>query len=84
MKQMTNGMVAARGFFPGKGGRRGFPLIGDEFGYFPHDKPYHDFGYPNFPHPDGFFPGPMGFMGPPPPGKNEKLSKLLIHKADQQ
>lgn len=63
---MTNGMVAAgRGFFPGKGGRRGFPLIGDEFGYFPHDKPYHDFGYPpNFPPPDGFFPGPMGFMGP--------------------
>jgi LIM homeobox protein 1 len=65
MKQMTNGMVAARGFFPGKGGRRGFPMIGDEFGYFPHDKPYHDgFGYPNFPPPDGFFPGPMGFMGP--------------------
>lgn len=65
MKQMTNGMVGGRGFFPGKGGRRGFPLIGDEFGYFPHDKPYHDFGYPNFPHPEGFFPGPMGFMGPP-------------------
>ena len=71
MKQMTSGMVAGRGFFPGKGGRRGFPLIGDEFGYF-HDKPYHDFGYPNFPPPpDGFFPpggppgGPMGFMGPP-------------------
>ncbi len=66
MKQMTNGMIAGRGFFPGKGGRRGFPLIGDEFGYF-HDKPYHDFGYPNFPPPpDGFFPGgPMGFMGPP-------------------
>ena len=69
MKQMTSGMVAGRGFFPGKGGRRGFPLIGDEFGYF-HDKPYHDFGYPNFPPPpDGFFPpgagGPMGFLGPP-------------------
>ena len=76
MKQMTNGMVGGRGFFPGKGGRRGFPMIGDEFGYFPHDKPFHDFGYPNFPPPpDGFFPpGPMGFpMGggggpPPPPG----------------
>ena len=65
MKQMTNGMVGARGFFPGKGGRRGFPLIGDEFGYFPHDKSYHEFGYPNFPPPpDGFFPGPMGFIGP--------------------
>ena len=69
MKQMTSGMVAGRGFFPGKGGRRGFPLIGDEFGYF-HDKPYHDFGYPNFPPPpEGFFPpgsgGPMGFLGPP-------------------
>ena len=67
--RMTSGMVAGRGFFPGKGGRRGFPLIGDEFGYF-HDKPYHDFGYPNFPPPpDGFFPpgsgGPMGFLGPP-------------------
>merc|ERR1719351_372353 len=71
MKQMTNGMVTGRGFFPGKGGRRGFPMIGDEFGYFPHDKPFHDFGpYPNFPPPpEGFFPpGPMGFpMGGPPP-----------------
>ena len=69
MKQMTNGMVTGRGFFPGKGGRRGFPMIGDEFAYFPHDKPFHDFGpYPNFPPPDaGFFPpGPMGFMGHPP------------------
>ena len=69
MKQMTNGMVAGRGFFPGKGGRRGFPMIGDEFAYFPHDKPFHDFGpYPNFPPPDaGFFPpGHMGFMGHPP------------------
>ena len=69
MKQMTTGMIAGRGFFPpGKGGRRGFPLIGEEFGYFgPHDKPPfpHDFGYPpNFPpHHDGFFPGPMGLMG---------------------
>ena len=70
MKQMTTGMMAGRGFFPpGKGGRRGFPIIGEEFGYFgPHDKPPfpHDFGYPpNFPPPppDGFFPGPMGFMG---------------------
>ncbi len=74
MKQMTS-MMPGRGFFPpGKGGRRGFPLIGDDFGYFgPHDKPPfpHDFGYPpNFPPgppgPDGaFFPGgPMGsFMG---------------------
>ena len=67
---MTTGMMAGRGFFPpGKGGRRGFPIIGEEFGYFgPHDKPPfpHDFGYPpNFPPPppDGFFPGPMGFMG---------------------
>ena len=68
MKQMTNGMVAGRGFFPGKGGRRGFPLIGDEFGYFPHDKPYgHDFGYPG---PGGGFPPgpPDGFFPPPPPG----------------
>ena len=69
MKQMTTGMIAGRGFFPpGKGGRRGFPIIGEDFGYFgPHDKPPfpHDFGYPpNFPPPpDGFFPGPMGFMG---------------------
>ena len=67
---MTSGMMAGRGFFPpGKGGRRGFPLIGEDFGYFgPHDKPPfpHDFGYPpNFPPgpPDGFFPGNMGFMG---------------------
>ena len=68
MKQMTNGMVTGRGFFPGKGGRRGFPMIGDEFAYFPHDKPFHDFGpYPNFPPDAGFFPpGPMGFMGHPP------------------
>ena len=42
MKQMTNGMVTGRGFFPGKGGRRGFPMIGDEFAYFPHDKPFHE------------------------------------------
>ena len=69
MKQMTTGMIAGRGFFPpGKGGRRGFPLIGEEFGFYgPHDKPPfpHDFGYPpNFPpHHDGFFPGPMGLMG---------------------
>ena len=52
---------------PGKGGRRGFPMIGDDFGYFPHDKPFHDFGYPpNFGPPpgEGFFPGPpLGFMG---------------------
>merc|ERR1719507_2279373 len=35
MKQMTSGMMAGRGFFPpGKGGRRGFPIIGEEFGYF--------------------------------------------------
>ena len=67
MKQMTSGMMAGRGFFPpGKGGRRGFPLIGDDFGYFgPHDKPPfpHEFGYPpNFPPPpEGFFPGgPLG------------------------
>ena len=68
MKQMTNGMVTGRGFFPGKGGRRGFPMIGDEFAYFPHDKPFHDFGpYPTFPPDAGFFPpGPMGFMGHPP------------------
>ena len=65
-------MVTGRGFFPGKGGRRGFPMIGDEFAYFPHDKPFHDFGpYPNFPPGPmgdaGFFPpGPMGFMGHPP------------------
>ena len=69
MKQMTSGMMVGRGFFPpGKGGRRGFPLIGEDFGYFgPHDKPPfpNEFGYPpNFPPPpDGFFPGPMGFMG---------------------
>ena len=63
-------MMAGRGFFPpGKGGRRGFPLIGDDFGYFgPNDKPpFHpEFGYPPHfpPPPDGFFPGgPMGFMG---------------------
>ena len=73
MKQMTSGMMAGRGFFPpGKGGRRGFPMIGDDFGYFPHDKPFHDFGYPpNFGPPppgDGFFPGPpLGFMGGHPP-----------------
>lgn len=78
MKQMTNSMVAGRGFFPGKGGRRGFPMIGDEFGYFPHDKPYHDFGYPpNFaPPPDGFFPlppGPMGYMGPGGPNMDQPL-----------
>ena len=67
---MTSGMMAGRGFFPpGKGGRRGFPLIGDDFGYFgPNDKPpFHpEFGYPPHfpPPPDGFFPGgPMGFMG---------------------
>ena len=43
-------------------------MIGDEFAYFPHDKPFHDFGpYPNFPPDAGFFPpGPMGFMGHPP------------------
>ena len=74
MKQMTSGMMVGRGFFPpGKGGRRGFPLIGEDFGYFgPHDKPPfpNEFGYPpNFPPPpDGFFPGPMGFMG-----------KILLH-----
>lgn len=85
MKQMTTGMMAGRGFFPpGKGGRRGFPIIGEEFGYFgPHDKPPfpHDFGYPpNFPPPppDGFFPGPMGFMGgPPPPNMDQPLPPML-------
>jgi len=83
MKQMTTGMMAGRGFFPpGKGGRRGFPIIGEEFGYFgPHDKPPfpHDFGYPpNFPPPpDGFFPGPMGFMGgPPPPNMDQPLPPM--------
>ncbi len=67
---MTTGMMAGRGFFPpGKGGRRGFPIIGEDFGFYgPHDKPPfpHDFGYsPNFgpPGPDGFFPGPPMFMG---------------------
>ena len=80
MKQMTSGMMAGRGFFPpGKGGRRGFPLIGDDFGYFgPHDKPPfpHEFGYPpNFPPPppEGFFPGgPMGFMG--------KSNNLILYR----
>lgn len=86
MKQMTS-MVGGRAFFPGKGGRRGFPMIGDDFGYFPHDKPFHDFGgYPNFPPPpDGFFPpGPMGFpMGPggppPPPGGPNIDQPLPMH-----
>lgn len=83
MKQMTSGMMAGRGFFPpGKGGRRGFPLIGDDFAYFgPHDKPPfpHDFGYPpNFPPPpDGFFPGPMGFMGHPPGGPPPNMDQPL-------
>lgn len=83
MKQMTTGMIAGRGFFPpGKGGRRGFPLIGEEFGFYgPHDKPPfpHDFGYPpNFPpHHDGFFPGPMGLMGgPPPPNMDQPLPPM--------
>jgi len=84
MKQMTSGMMAGRGFFPpGKGGRRGFPLIGDDFGYFgPHDKPPfpHEFGYPpNFPPPppEGFFPGgPMGFMGGPPPNMDQPLPPM--------
>ena len=65
MKQMTNGMMAGRGFFPGKGGRRGFPLIGDEFGYFP--GPPHDGKGPYPPHPHDGFGYPPGF-GPPPPG----------------
>merc|ERR1712226_978412 len=88
MKQMTSGMMAGRGFFPpGKGGRRGFPLIGDDFGYFgPHDKPPfpHEFGYPpNFPPPppEGFIPGgfpggPMGFMGGPPPNMDQPLPPM--------
>lgn len=55
-------------------------MIGDEFAYFPHDKPFHDFGpYPNFPPPDaGFFPpGPMGFMGHPPGGPPPNMDQPL-------
>ena len=64
MKQMTS-MVGGRAFFPGKGGRRGFPMIGDDFGYPfgpppgagpPHDPkgpPFHDGGFPGGPYPQG-------------------------------
>ena len=84
MKQMTSGMMAGRGFFPpGKGGRRGFPMIGDDFGYFPHDKPFHDFGYPpNFgpPPPGDFFPGPpLGFMGGHPGGPPPNMEPGQMH-----
>ncbi|XP_040579617.1 LIM/homeobox protein Lhx5 isoform X1 [Lepeophtheirus salmonis] len=68
MKQMTSGMVPGRGFFPGKGGRRGFPLLSDEFGYFPHDKGFHDFSYSNYPPPSHLPPHSGDFFpGPPPP-----------------
>ncbi len=82
---MTSGMMAGRGFFPpGKGGRRGFPMIGDEFGYFPHDKPFHDFGYgpQNFGPPpgEGFFPGPpLGFMGGHPGGPPPNMEPGSMH-----
>ena len=66
MKQMTS-MVGGRAFFPGKGGRRGFPMIGDDFGYPfgpppgagpPHDPkgpPFHDGGSPGGPYPQGAY-----------------------------
>jgi len=80
MKQMTS-MVGGRAFFPGKGGRRGFPMIGDDFGYPfgpppgagpPHDPkgpPFHDGGFPGGPYPQGFGPPPPpdGFFPPGPP-----------------
>jgi len=85
MKQMTSGMMAGRGFFPpGKGGRRGFPMIGDDFGYFPHDKPFHDFGYgpQSFGPPpgEGFFPvPPLGFMGGHPGGPPPTMEPGSMH-----